>query len=44
MNNNNHITIKNIAKKILEKYTTIRIKEKSEWEKEFDKWLKTSKK
>lgn len=44
MTNKHHIAVKNIATKILEAYKGIRIKEQSDWEKEFDKWLKTLKK
>lgn len=42
MNNNYHIDIKKIANDIIHKYINIRTQEKSDWEREFDKWLKTS--
>jgi len=42
MNNNHHIDIKKIASDIWQKYVTIRTKEKTDWESEFDKWLKAS--
>lgn len=42
MTNKYHIDVKKIANDILKKYISIRTKEKSDWESEFDKWLKTS--
>ena len=44
MTNKYHIDVKKIASNIWQQYVNIRTQEKSDWEKEFDKWIKSKKK